>query len=169
LLHYGDTKSKKKKVAKVLARADYIVVPATVVTSDFNFNRIYVETEQNSKEEDKLRRIYLRHIADSLDYAEKQSENVFSRQIKHILRLHAGIATARFLEGIIELLKGKGYDFVSLEDALADPAYQTEIDYVGPLGLSFIDRVAATQGLPFDPDHVSLSVRRIESAMATAP
>jgi peptidoglycan/xylan/chitin deacetylase (PgdA/CDA1 family) len=166
-LHLGNTKGKKKDVAKRLDRADYVIVPATVIPSDFNFNRVYVETKQGSEEMERLREAYLEHLAGSLDYAEEQSKRVFGRQVKHILRLHVGVSTANFIEEVITLLKDRGYEFISLEDAMSDTAYGTEEEYVGPLGLSFLDRVAATQGLPYDPDHAKISIGEIRSKLVT--
>ncbi|MGW8180691.1 MAG: hypothetical protein ACWGQW_18310, partial [bacterium] len=93
--------------------------------------------------------------------SEAQSEKVLGRQPVQILRLHMGIATASFIDDVISLLKERGYEFRSLEEALADPAYKIEEEYIGPLGLSFVDRIAATRGLPFDPDHAQLSVGEI--------
>lgn len=165
-LHEGNTKGKKNDVAKRLSRAGYITVPATVIPSDFNFNRVYVETEQGSEEMDRLREIYLKHLEGALDYAEGQAERVLGGQLKHIMRLHMGIATASFIEDTVRLLKERGYRFVSLQEALADPAYETEEEYVGPLGLSFIDRVAATRGLAYDPDHARLSIGEIRSQLS---
>ena len=165
-LHEGNTSSKKKDAAKRLSRGRYTVVPATVIVSDYNFNRVYVETDQGSEKLVQLEKIYLNHLTGSLEYAEGQSEKVFGRQIKHILRLHVGIATGSFIDSIIALLKDRGYEFVPLLDALSDPAYETEEEYVTPLGLSFIDRIAATRGLPFDPDHARLSLREIRSKLS---
>lgn len=167
-LHEGDAKGKKKDVAKRLYRADYVIVPATVIPSDYNFNRVYVETKQGSEEMERLKQVYLKHIASCLDYAEGQSEKVLGRQVKHLLRLHLGIATSSFIDDLIALLKERGYSFVSLDEALSDPSYQTEEDYVGPLGLSFIDRVAATRGLPYDADHARMSISQIRSELASA-
>ena len=86
----------------------------------------------------------------SLDYAEKQSQAVFGRNIPHILQLHMGVATSLMLKPLIDELKSRGYGFVTLVEALDDPAYSTLEEYVGPLGLIFTDRVAFTRGLPFD-------------------
>lgn len=167
-LHQGNTNGKKKDAAKRLYRADYVIVPATVIPSDFNFNRVYVETKQGSEAMDRLRKVYIEHLAGSLDYAEAQSEKVLGRQPAQILRLHLGVATANFIDDVISTLKERGYEFLSLDEALADPAYQIEEEYVGPLGLSFIDRIAATRGLPYDPDHARLSVREIRSKAAAS-
>lgn len=164
LLHRGDTERKKKRVARSLYRADYEIVPVTVKTSDYLFNHAYVEYWQESQKIERFRRIYLEHLSESLDYAEDQSRKVFGHLIPQILWLHCGIGTATFLEDLVELLRGRGYAFVSVLEALKDPAYRTEEDYVGPLGLSFIDRVAATRNLPFDPQHGELSEQELQDA-----
>ena len=37
-------------------------------------------------------------------------------------------------------LRARGYRFVTLEEALADPAYDTPDEYVGPTGISWLHR-----------------------------
>lgn len=151
--HEGDTQSKKREVRRFLRRNDYRIVPVSVRTTDHLFNRPYLERFQNPDQLAELKEQYLEHVERCLEYAEGQSEKVFGRNITHILELHCGVATAHFLEELIGRLKARGYSFVSVQEALSDQAYQTEENYAGPLGLSFIDRVAASRDLPYDPDH----------------
>lgn len=165
MLHEGDSRSKKKSVARSLYLADYQIVPATVIPSDFEFNWIYSEYEDDLDALEALKKVYLKHLSDCLDYAERQSELVFGGPIKHILRLHLGIATANYMDDILDFLSERGYQFVSLPEALSDPAYKTEEDYVGPLGLTFTDRVAATRLLSFDPEHASISRDQIKDML----
>ncbi|MDA2924196.1 polysaccharide deacetylase family protein [Acidobacteria bacterium AH-259-L09] len=164
-LHQGDTKRKKENVAKALYNGGYETAHVTVKTSDYRFNPIYIENEQDPQKIAQLKSIYLEHIGKALDYAESQSQNVFERNINHILWLHCGVATANFLEDLLEMLQNRGYQSVSFPEALADPAFTIEENYVGPLGLSFIDRVAASRGLPFDPEQGELSSREIEAGL----
>lgn len=152
LLHQGNTESKRKDVRKSLSNADYRIAHVTVKTTDWVFNSLYLELEQDPAGLEKLRHLYLQHIRKTLDYAERQSENLLQRQITQILQLRCGIATAQFLPDLIEDLKQRGYSFVTLAEALDDPGYQTEENYIGPLGLTFLDRIAATRGLPFDEE-----------------
>jgi peptidoglycan/xylan/chitin deacetylase (PgdA/CDA1 family) len=149
-LHEGNTAGKKKGIRRALYNADYVVVPVTVKTSDFRFNRPLLARQRSKESLDPLKAAYLQHISKMLDYAEKQSQALFDRNIPQILWLHAGIATAFFMDDLLTLLQSRGYSFVSVPEALADPAYKTEEKYVGPLGLSFLDRVAATRGFPYD-------------------
>lgn len=161
-LHEGNTPGKKKDVRRALADGGYEIVPVTVKTSDFRFNRAFINNQKSQESLDQLKAAYLRHIGRMLDYAEKQSSLVFDRQVTQILWLHAGIATAFWLEDLIAMLRGRGYEFVSLPDALKDPAFKALETYAGPLGLSFFDRVAATRGLPYDEDYGEIKDPEIE-------
>lgn len=161
-LHQGDTASKKREVARRLARGDYEIVPVTVKTSDWAFLRPYLEHDTDAPKVARLKELFLEHVASALDYSEAQSRKVFGRDVTHILQLRCTLSTAFFLEDLVEMLRKRGYRFVSLEEALSDPIFETEEDYSGPLGLTFIDRVAASQGQEFDPRHGELTRAEIE-------
>lgn len=162
-LHQGDTKAKRKSIGKALRRSEYKIAHVTVKTSDHEFIRAYLENYTDEAKAAELKELYLAHISESLDYAESQSVKVFGRNISHIMQLRCSIATGAFLEDLIQFLQERGYSFVSFAEALSDPAYQTEEDYAGPLGLSFIDRVAASRGLPFEEHQGELRRGDVES------
>jgi len=150
-LHEGNTEKKKKRIRKDLRRRSYRIAHVSVKTAVNFFNRPFVRSQTEYPEKlDALKEQYLSHVMASLDYAEKQSQAVFGRNIPHILQLHMGVATSLMLKPLIDELKSRGYGFVTLVEALDDPAYSTLEEYVGPLGLIFTDRVAFTRGLPFD-------------------
>ncbi len=150
-LHEGDTPKKKKRIRKDLDRGNYRIAHVSVKTAVNFFNRPFVRSQTEHPEKlEPLKKKYLSHVMASLDYAEKQSQAVFGRNIPHVLQLHMGVATSLMIKPLIEALKSRGYGFVSLVDALDDPAYSTTEEYVGPLGLTFTDRVAFTRGLSFD-------------------
>lgn len=169
-LHQGDTKRKKNGVAKALRRIGYEIAPVTVLTDDLSFNQPYLDYEQNPGRLAHLKALYLEHIGSTLEYAERQSQQVFNRNIRHILWLHCGIATASFLEDLIQMLRGRGYQFIPFPEALSDSVFAREgkppESYAGPYSLSFIDRVAATRELPFDPEHATLSSEEILERIA---
>ena len=165
LLHEGNSKGKKNEVAKILHHAGYTVVPVTIKTADFAFNWAFEENQTNPDELDRLKVFYLDHIRKAIEYAESQSQLVFGRQIRHILQLQVGLATAHYLEGVIQLLQEKGYHFITVSEALEDSAYQTEEQYIGPDRIGFIDRVAATRGLPYDPDQGEISRKKVRELM----
>jgi hypothetical protein len=60
---------------------------------------------------------------------------------------------------LLAMFRRRGYDFITLEAALADPAYTLPEDYVGRGGFSWIHRWSMTKGLapraePEPPDWV---------------
>jgi peptidoglycan/xylan/chitin deacetylase (PgdA/CDA1 family) len=168
-LHQGDNEKKKKRVAKALYRASYEIAPATIKTGDRRFNRIFLDVENDDPVRERLKAIYLAHVGEAVDYGEAQSQAVFGRNIPHILWLHCAIATASFLKDTIQMLQERGYSFISMAEALEDPAFSTPEIYAGPLGLSFIDRVAATRGLPYDAEHGVIRVSEIEERLQQEP
>jgi len=49
---------------------------------------------------------------------------------------------------LLELLRKRGYQFVTLHDVLADAAYSSPDDYVGEEGAGWIEHWAITRGHP---------------------
>jgi hypothetical protein len=55
---------------------------------------------------------------------------------------------ARYFGDLARMLEGRGYRFITLEDALQDPAYQSPDTYVGSGGITWLHRWALTKGMP---------------------
>ena len=50
------------------------------------------------------------------------------------------------LETLVGRLRERGYRFITLREALEDPAYASADTYVGPAGITWLHRWALTQG-----------------------
>jgi hypothetical protein len=50
---------------------------------------------------------------------------------------------------LIKMIHGRGYDFISLQEALDDPAYLSVDDYIGEAGISWLQRWWITKGKVF--------------------
>ncbi len=164
-LHQGNEKKKHQRVKRALDRGRYQVAPVTIKTATHAFNAAFIESERDEERLSRLKSIYLQHVQKSLRYGESQSQRVFGRNIAHIVQLQIGIAAASFLPDLVGWLQEEGYSFVSFPEALEDPAYRTEESYVGPLGLTFTDRVAATQGLFYDVEAGTITRLQVEQLM----
>lgn len=165
-MHYGNTEGKRSKISSTLYKNGYVVFPATIIPGDWEFNWVYRDYADNERAITILRAMYREYIMKCLDYAEQQSRDVFNQEITQVIRLHLGIATARFLPDLLDDLEKRGYSFVSPEKALEDPLFKTEENYVGPLGLGFIDRVAADRGLRFDPESWTIDRKDIRNEIS---
>jgi hypothetical protein len=55
---------------------------------------------------------------------------------------------------LLDMFRRRGYRFVTLEEALRDPAYQMPENYVGRNGQSWIHRWSRFKGMPYkgEPD-----------------
>ena len=78
-------------------------------------------------------------------FYEDQSRQLFGREIPQVLLLHAYALNADHLDRLLSLLRDRGYRFVSLEEVLADPAYDSEDAYVGPGGITWLHRWAISR------------------------
>jgi peptidoglycan/xylan/chitin deacetylase (PgdA/CDA1 family) len=147
-LHTGNSPEKKKVLAEFLARRGYTVAPVTVDNSEWIFAHAYhkVVKAGNKKEMKRIVDAYILYMKQKQLYYEKQSKRLFGRPIKHILLLHANELNADHFETLVEMYRQLGYRFISLEEALKDPAYGSEDTYTGRSGISWIDRWALAKG-----------------------
>lgn len=147
-LQKGNEEYKKIEIEKYLKKAGYINAPVTFDNSEWVFARAY-EIALQKKDSSKMEYIgdkYVDYISVVFDYFEKQTMNLFERQIKHILLLHANSLNSDYFNKICIMISGRGYHFISLDEALEDPIYEKEENYVGNWGFSWINRWALTDG-----------------------
>jgi hypothetical protein len=81
-------------------------------------------------------------------FFEQRSVEVVGREIPQILLIHASQLNADLMPDLLAMFKRRGYSFVTLRQALADPAYSLPESYVGRGGFSWIHRWSQTMGLP---------------------
>jgi hypothetical protein len=83
------------------------------------------------------------------EFYEKLSTGLFGREIPQALLVHANQFNGDHFAEASEMTRRSGYTFVSLEDALNDPAYRSRDTYVGEVGISWPQRRLGTRGRPF--------------------
>ena len=87
-------------------------------------------------------------------YAEQLSKQTIGYEPKQILLLHANQLEADHIGELLDVLRKRGYHFVTLGDALSDQAYGLPDTYVGEEGTGWLEHWAitlgkASQGAPF--------------------
>jgi peptidoglycan-N-acetylglucosamine deacetylase len=156
--HTGDTQARKEAIEGFLAARGYQVAPYTVENSDFVFNAIYVRALRNKDEglAKRLRAAYLDFTFAATEFAEHLSPQIFGREIPQTLVIHANDLNADCLDEMLRRLAARGYRFVSLDEAMADAAYQTKDTYVTKAGASWLWRWMKSKGMNIsfkgDPD-----------------
>lgn len=114
------------------------------------FNALHVEARERGDTETMhaVEGAYLDQLEAAFAFAEDLSRETFGREIAQVFLIHANALNGRLLGAMLERLSERGYRFVTLVDALSDPAYLTEDVYVGPYGISWLHRWRHGLGLP---------------------
>ena len=144
-----DLQTRREAEAFLTARG-YRVAPVTVDAWDWMFGTVYEDAKKRGDEklEQELVRSYLAHTEAVLNWTEQLSRELVGYEIKQILLLHANQMEADHLKDLLDLFRKRGYHFISLEDALADPAYSLPDTYVGNEGTDWLTHWAITRGKP---------------------
>ena len=152
MTHTGDTREKKEAIEQFLAARGYKVTPHTIENSDFIFNVGYALALQRDDKtlSKRLRDAYLDFTIAATEFAEKISPQVFGREIPQTLLIHSNDLNADTLDEMLQRFEARGYRFVSLDEVMSDPAYQTKDTLVIQTGPTWLFRWAKSKGLNVD-------------------
>ncbi|GAB3500368.1 polysaccharide deacetylase family protein [Spirosoma knui] len=147
-LHKGDSQPKKDSLEAFLKQRGYREAPVTVDNSDWLFSRAYDHALllRDTTLAAEVGKRYVAYMNDCVRYYEAQSDSLFGRQIPQVLLLHANTINADHLGQLFNQLRQGGYEFITLEEALRDVAYQSPDQYYGKGGISWLHRWALTKG-----------------------
>lgn len=143
-LFTGPTAGIKKQMREFLVHHGYRIAPVTIDDGDYEFAALYTDP----KLKDRVRREYVPYMESVVAFFEQRSVEVVGREFPQILLIHASQLNADLMPDLLRMFQHRAYTFVSLEHALADPAYQLTDEYVGRNGISWIHRWSKTKGMP---------------------
>ena len=114
-------KKTKPIVLEYLKENHYTIAPVTIDSKDFQFNEQLYNVPYRSREAyvEKLKPRYLAYIWQQTLRAEKQAHG---QPVKQILLIHANLLNSYALNDIIQMYKKNGYKFITLTEALKNPA-----------------------------------------------
>ncbi|KFN41199.1 polysaccharide deacetylase family protein [Arenimonas oryziterrae] len=155
-LRAGRTPEDKAALEAFLAEHGYRIAPVTVDTSDWVWAAAYRKTLANPGIQDglreetlaRLRHDYVPYMIAKIDYFEQQSIGLLGYNLPQILLMHANELNADTYAELIAAIRARGYRFVTLEEAVADPAYRRADAYTGKWGPSWIHRWAIGEKKP---------------------
>jgi peptidoglycan-N-acetylglucosamine deacetylase len=140
LLRQGDTVEKRDAILSWLSLHGIRVAPVTIDNDDFVYNQRLVDAKAEGRDID-LRAEYLEHMLKMSAFYESKALSVVGRPIKHVLLLHMNYLNSLYLDELLERLRGNGWSFVTVEEALADPVYSLKYDHVGIRGAGHLDAI----------------------------
>jgi peptidoglycan/xylan/chitin deacetylase (PgdA/CDA1 family) len=140
-LNTGSTAADKAAFEQFLKDRNYIIAPVTIEDGDYAFNDAlaYAREKKDKKMEAKAKEAYLAYVDQVFDYFEKMTQGEFNRPIPQVFLVHDNEINLECLDAVLTKLERRGYKFISLDQALADPAYATPDLYVGE-GASWLDK-----------------------------
>ncbi len=138
----------RRKAEEFLTQRGYRIAPVTLDGWDWMFAGLYEDAKKRNDTalQQKIVSEYLAHHDASIAYSEQLSTKVVGYEPKQILLLHASNLEADHIGELLDLLRKRGYRFITLEDALSDQAYSLPDTYVGEEGSGWIEHWAITQG-----------------------
>ena len=143
-LHTGPTPEARRALESLLNERHYRTAPVTLDNADYQYAALYTRP----KYRDMIPREYLPYLESVVAFFEQRSVEVVGREFPQILLLHANDLNADLMPSLLDMFRRRGYTFVSLDRALADPAYSLPDSYAGRGGFSWIHRWSRTKGLP---------------------
>jgi peptidoglycan/xylan/chitin deacetylase (PgdA/CDA1 family) len=146
-LNTGPSLEMKSAFDQILAAHNYIVAPVTVDNQDYIFAAIYAEAWKNKDRAlmNSVGEAYVPYMEKYFEFYERQSSTLLGYNIKQILLVHANMLNADYFEEMIAMMKKRGYQFISLDEALTDKAYKSADTFAGRPGISWLQRWALTQ------------------------
>ena len=147
-LHLGNTKEKADSLDNFLSNHGYKTAPVTIDNEDYLFAVAYkrAKVKNDTLLAKQIGYDFVNYIEKKLKYYEMQSNRLFGRDIKQILLLHASWLNSDYIDSLAAIFKKNSYEFVSMDRALEDNIYKTEITVYGNWGISWIDRWALSKG-----------------------
>lgn len=161
-LHAGKDLETKRAFEKFLIERGYRIAPVTIDNQEWVFAEVYARAKGRGDQAtaDGVAAAYIAYMDKIFDFFEKRSVEVVGYEVKQVLLLHANPLNADHFDELVGMMKRRGYAFISLDQALADPAYRLPDTYAGPRGLSWLHRWALGKGMkmraePREPEFIA--------------
>jgi peptidoglycan/xylan/chitin deacetylase (PgdA/CDA1 family) len=138
----------RRKAEEFLTQRGYRIAPVTLDGWDWMFAGVYEDAKKRDDTtlQQQIVKDYLAYHDAVFAYEEQLSVKVVGYEPKQVLLLHASNLEADHIGELLDVLRKRGYRFITLQDALGDPAYSLPDTYVGEEGTGWLEHWAITQG-----------------------
>jgi peptidoglycan/xylan/chitin deacetylase (PgdA/CDA1 family) len=148
-LEEGETLAKREAVRGWLTAHHYRIAEVTIDFEDYMWNDTYgrCADQHNSGAIASLHDSYLATADEYITYSRSLSRSLYGRDIPYVLLLHVGAFDAKMLPELIALYKKRGFQFVTLPQAEADPVYSADPAIAYPGGGLLMELEAARRNV----------------------
>jgi peptidoglycan/xylan/chitin deacetylase (PgdA/CDA1 family) len=152
-LRTGPNLEYKKRLAEFLAARGYTVAPVTIDNNENVFGGAYVvaNTRNDAALMKRIGEAYIKYMKEIFEFFEQLSLKFLGYEVKQTLLLHANALNADYFDELVNMMKNRGYQLISLDEALKDKAYALP-DAQAAKGLSWLHRWMLAKGLQMRPE-----------------
>lgn len=147
MLKEGDTAEKRDGMRSFMAQNGYRNGHVTIDNSDWAIDqRLTARLKKDPNADLKpYRDFYLEHMWSRAEYYDSLANRVAGRPVKHTILVHFNLLNGLFLNDVITMLKGKGWEPIDAEEAYGDSVFMAQPKVV-PAGESIIWSLAKEKG-----------------------
>ena len=149
-LDTGRDLSVRRQAEEFLAERGYRIAPITLDSWDWMYAGVYQDAinRKDTALEQQLVQSFLSYSDEVFAYDEQLSVKIMGYEPRQILLLHGSQFEADHIGELLDLLRKRGYRFITWAEALSDSAYSLPDTYVGEDGTGWLEHWAITQGKP---------------------
>jgi len=147
MLKEGDTVEKRDRMRAFMSQSGYRNGHVTIDNSDWAIDqRLTARLKKDPNADLKpYRDFYLEHMWARAEYYDSLAQRVAGRPVKHTILTHFNLLNGLFLNDVIRMLKGKGWQPIGAEEAFSDSVFLAQPKVV-PAGESIIWSIAKEKG-----------------------
>jgi peptidoglycan/xylan/chitin deacetylase (PgdA/CDA1 family) len=164
-LNEGNTLEKRRAARAYLKAHHYRIAQVTLDFEDYAWNPAYARCSDKKDEKTIawLRQSYLDTATEYMKLGRQFSQQIFHRDIKHVLLMHIGAFDAEMLPQLLAQMKQQGFTFITLKKAESDPAYKTDPDTPFDDGDTLLGQIVGARHLEAPP-HAEKPMKELAAA-----
>lgn len=145
----GDTPEKRTGIREYLAQHGYRIAGVTMSFADYNWNEPYARcsVKNDQKGIAWLETSYLSAADQSIRFDRTLATELYGHDIPYVLLMHIGAFDGHMLPRLLALYQSRGFSFISLAQAEADPFYNIDTDLTLPPGPDNLEGMAYSRHL----------------------
>jgi peptidoglycan/xylan/chitin deacetylase (PgdA/CDA1 family) len=129
-LDEGKDEAQNIAARQVLAKHGYRIADVTIGWGDWEFTGAWARCNatHDTAAVAELERMYLDAAKQNIAVARETAHLLYGRDIPYVLLMHVSAMSAHMMPRVIQMYRGAGFHFVSIEQAESDPAYRADVD-----------------------------------------
>lgn len=153
-LNTGKSVEDRGKVEAWLASRGYTSMKYTFDNQEWMYSYAYdmARNDNDIHTMKEIREAYLAYMSKMFDHYEAYSAELFGRDIPQTMVLTPSRLITDTADEFFAMVGKRGYTFITVNEALSDPAYKTKEDFVGDAGISWFERWSMAKGSKLRPE-----------------